>query len=78
MVRLVQTVHLSCTDTNTISKQTETSFHKDQRHLDVTSGASKPISKPMVRSTQSVQIYCIDANTVSKQEEERFHIIHVT
>jgi hypothetical protein len=27
MVRLVQTVDLSCTETNTISKQTETSFH---------------------------------------------------
>jgi hypothetical protein len=28
MVRLVQTVHLSCTDTNTISKWTEIRFHK--------------------------------------------------
>jgi hypothetical protein len=27
MVRLVQTVHLSCTETNTVSKQTETIFH---------------------------------------------------
>jgi hypothetical protein len=27
MVRLTQTVHLSCTDTNTISKQTKTNFH---------------------------------------------------
>jgi hypothetical protein len=27
MVYLVQTVHLSCTETNTISKRTETSFH---------------------------------------------------
>jgi hypothetical protein len=27
MVRLVQTVHLSCTDTNTISKRTEMRFH---------------------------------------------------
>jgi hypothetical protein len=26
MVRLAQTVHLSCTDTNTVSKQTETRF----------------------------------------------------
>ena len=78
MVRLVQTVHLSCTDTNTISKQTKTSFHKDQRHLDVTSGASKPISKPMVRSMQSVQLYCTDANNVAKQTEMRFHMTHVT
>jgi hypothetical protein len=27
LVRSVQTVHLSYTDTNTISKRTETSFH---------------------------------------------------
>jgi hypothetical protein len=27
MVRLVQTKHLSCTDTNNVSKQTETRFH---------------------------------------------------
>jgi hypothetical protein len=27
MVRLVQTVHLSSTETNTISKRTETRFH---------------------------------------------------
>jgi hypothetical protein len=27
MVYLVQTVHLSCTETNTAYKQTETSFH---------------------------------------------------
>jgi hypothetical protein len=27
VVRLVQTVHLSCTDTNTFSKQTKTRFH---------------------------------------------------
>jgi hypothetical protein len=27
MVRLAQTVHLSCTDTNTVSKQIETRFH---------------------------------------------------
>jgi hypothetical protein len=27
MVYLVQTVHLSCTETNTVSKRTETSLH---------------------------------------------------
>jgi hypothetical protein len=27
MIRLVQTVHLSCTATNTISKRTESRFH---------------------------------------------------
>ena len=28
MVRLAQTVHLSCTNTNTVAKRIETSFHK--------------------------------------------------
>jgi hypothetical protein len=28
MVRLAQTVQLSCTDTNTVSKRTELRFHK--------------------------------------------------
>jgi hypothetical protein len=27
LVHLVQTVHLPCTETNTVSKRTETSFH---------------------------------------------------
>jgi hypothetical protein len=27
VVHLAQTVHLACTETNTVSKQTETSFH---------------------------------------------------
>jgi len=28
MVRLAQTMHLSCNDTNTVSKWTKTRFHK--------------------------------------------------
>ena len=66
MVRLAQTVHLSCTDTNTISKWSETGFHKDPRHLGVPSAASKPISEPTVRSAQTVQLYGTNTNTVSK------------
>jgi hypothetical protein len=34
MVHLVQTLHLSCTKTNTVSKQTETRFHKTQVTLE--------------------------------------------
>ena len=30
MVRLAQTVHLSCTDSNTVSNQTETRLHMTQ------------------------------------------------
>jgi hypothetical protein len=40
MVRLAQTMHLSCTDTNTISKQTENKILLEPRHLGVPSGAS--------------------------------------
>jgi hypothetical protein len=35
MVRLVQTVHLSCTDTNTVSKQIETRFTMTHITLDL-------------------------------------------
>ena len=76
MVRSMQSVQLYCTDTNTVSKQTEMRFHMTHINQGVPSGASKPISKPMVRSTQSVQLYCTDANTVSKQTEMRFHMTH--
>ena len=44
MVRLAQTMHQSCTDTNIVSK----------RKLGFPSGVTKMISKPMVRSTQTV------------------------
>ena len=66
MVRLAQTVHLSFTNTNTISKWTKNKIPKDPRHLVVPSGASKPIFEPMVRLTQSVHLYGTDANTISK------------
>jgi hypothetical protein len=49
MTCLVQTVDLSCSDTNTISKRTKTSFLLDPCHLAIPSGASKTISEPMVR-----------------------------
>ena len=78
MVRLAQTVHLSCTDTNTISKRSETGFHKDPRHIGVPSAVSKPISEPMVRSAQTVHLYGTEVNTVSKQTEIRFYMTHVT
>jgi hypothetical protein len=47
-VRLPQTMHLSCTDTNTVSKWTEIRLHMP-RHLVVPSGAYKPIFEPLVR-----------------------------
>ena len=46
---LAQTMHLSCTDTNTVSKQEEERFH--MTHLGVPSVVSLTMSEPMVRST---------------------------
>jgi hypothetical protein len=51
----VQAVQLSCTDTNTVSKQTNEIPH-DPRHLRVPSGASKTIDEPMVRSVLTVHL----------------------
>ena len=76
MVRLAQTMHLSCTDTNTVSKRTELSL--EPHHLGVPAGASKMISEPMVRLVQTVRLYCTDTNTVSKQTKMIFHMTHVT
>jgi hypothetical protein len=40
MVRLAQTVHLSCTDINTVSKHTETRFH--MAHVSLQSHRVRP------------------------------------
>jgi hypothetical protein len=50
----------------------------DPRHNEVTSGASKMISEPMVRLAQIVHLYGTDTNNISKQTEMRFHKTHVT
>ena len=75
MVRLAQTMHLSCIDTNTVSKRTELSL--EPRHLGVPLGASKMISKPMVCLVQTVHQSCTDTNTVFKWKEVRFLMMHV-
>jgi hypothetical protein len=51
MVRLAQTVHISYTDSNTISKQKRSEISHDARHLGLPLGASNIISEPMVRTT---------------------------
>ena len=76
MVRLAQTMHLSCTGTNTVSKQKEERFH--MTHLGVPTGASKTMSEPMVRLVQTMHLSSTDANTTSKWKEERFHMTHIT
>jgi hypothetical protein len=76
MVSLAQTVQLSCTKTNTISKGIETRFY--MCHLEVPLGASKTVSEAMVRLAQTVDLSCIDTNTISKWTETRFYMTHVT
>jgi hypothetical protein len=76
MVSLAQTVQLSCTKTNTISKGIETRFY--MCHLEVPSGASKMVSKAMVRLVQTMDLSCIDTNTISKRTETGFHMTHVS
>jgi hypothetical protein len=66
MVCLAQTVHLSCTKTNTISKKDRKEILHDAGHLGVLSGASKMISEAMVRLVQTVYLSCTETNTISK------------
>jgi len=68
MVRLAQTMHLSCTGTNTASKQKRREIPYDPRHLGVPSGASKMISESMVRLAETVHQSCTDTNTISKEK----------
>jgi hypothetical protein len=66
MVYLAQSVHLSCTETNTVSKWIETIFHLSL----VTYLASKMV--------QTVDLSCTETNTISKWTETIFYMTHVT
>jgi hypothetical protein len=59
-------VHLYCTDTNTVSKHTETRFHM-MHSPRVPSGVSNMISESMVRWTQTAHLSCVKIITISKQ-----------
>ena len=76
VVRLEQTVHLSCTNTNNISKQIETRFH--MTHVTKEFHLVHPKLFPSLHSVQTVQLSCTNTNTISKQIETRFHMTHVT
>ena len=78
MVRLAQTMHLSCVEVNTISKRTKTSFPLHPCHLGVPSGASKLIYEPMARLAQIVHLSCVEPNTFSKLNETSLHLTHFT
>jgi hypothetical protein len=69
----VQTVHLSCADTNTLSLQTyQNEIPHDPRHLGDPSHVSKMISEPVVRLTQKSSCYMI--TTISKRTKTSFHL----
>ena len=63
-----QTLHLSCTNTNNISKWTErdSTWPTSPR---IPSGVSKSISEPMVCLAQTMHISYINTNTIYKQTE---------
>ena len=73
MARLAQTVHLSCADTNTVSKQERSEIPLDPHHIGLPLGASKMISESMVCSTQTVHLSCIKISTISERTETSFH-----
>jgi hypothetical protein len=75
---LVQTVHLSCVEINTISKQTEMSFPFDPHYLGGPSSAANKIFMPMVHSGQTVHLSDVEINTVSKWTEANLQLTHVT
>jgi hypothetical protein len=50
----------------------------EPRHLEVSSGASKMISEPMLCSAQTMHLSFTDANSVSNWTNTRFHMAHVT
>ena len=64
MVHLAQTMHQSCTDTDTVSKRKRSQIPQDPRHLGVPSGASKMISEPIICSTQTVHLSCAKISTI--------------
>ena len=73
-VHSAQTVHLSCTNSNTISKCTETSFHLTEYH----SGVPKVISMHVVHSVQTVHLSCDEINTITKRIETSFLLTTVS
>jgi hypothetical protein len=78
MVHLAQTVHLSYTNTNTVSKRTETTFLMTHVTKEVRSVVSKTISELMVRSVQTMDLSYVKINTISKQTKTSFQLSLVT
>jgi hypothetical protein len=73
-----QTMHISCTDTNTVSKRTQNMVPHNPRHLGVLSGVFKMIFEPVVRSVQTVHLSCVKLSTMFKWTKTSIHPSLVT
>jgi hypothetical protein len=67
----------SCTDANTISKQTEIRFDWPKSPKS-SIGASKMISEPRVCSAQTLHLSCVKVSNISKRTGMSFHLSLVT
>jgi hypothetical protein len=74
LVLSAQTMHLSCVEINTISKQTKTRFHLT--HITLEYHRVCPKWFPCVLYVRHKS--CTEINTIFKQTKMRFHLIHVT
>ena len=77
MLHYVQTLHLSCTETNSLQTH-RSKISYDTRHLGVPSCVSRLISKHLVCCMQTVHLSCIKISTISKQTEPGIHLIPFT
>jgi DNA-binding protein Fis len=78
MVRLAQTVHLPCNDTNTLSKQIENEILLEPHHLELSWGASKRIYEHLIHSVETAHLSCVKIGIVSKQTETSSYLGIVT
>jgi hypothetical protein len=73
MLCLVQTVHLSCTDTNTFTKWIKTRFHITHVTFEFHRVRPKQFSEAVVLSAQTVRLTCVKISTISKWTESSIH-----
>jgi hypothetical protein len=78
MLRLTQTMYISCTDTNTCLQMDQNKIPHGPRHLGVLSSVSKTIFEPVVSLAQTVHLSCVKISTISKRTEFNFHLSLVT
>jgi hypothetical protein len=77
MVCLAQTVHLYCTDTNSLQID-RNKIPQSPTRIGLPLGAFKTIFEPMVRLTQTTHLSCVKISTISKQTQTTFHLSLVT